>query len=227
MPFSWSGSPMGNHRSKAEVADRHTRAAENAVLHRIPFVVIVWMCPTPGEETLPKQTPRDEAEPKLLAGRQNLRLRVPSPQGVLALHAALAGRGVRPADRGRGGFGEVRSTRGGVRKLRHPQQDPRFTTEAQRANQPLIDLLNEIASRKQATPAQTGGAPGIGIGHFQRNSTASSCFSVSRMASRTPMSTAEISKSSSAFCWMCGVLVALGSTTAPFCSGSGCTVVVR
>jgi aryl-alcohol dehydrogenase-like predicted oxidoreductase len=31
---------------------------------------------------------------------------------------------------------------------------PRFTTEALKANQPLVDLLNEIASRKQATPAQ-------------------------------------------------------------------------
>jgi hypothetical protein len=58
----------------------------------------------------------------------------------------------------------------------------------------------------------------LAIGHFQRNFIASSCFSVSRIASRTSMSAAEISKSSSAFCRMCGVLVALGSTTAPFCS---------
>jgi aryl-alcohol dehydrogenase-like predicted oxidoreductase len=31
---------------------------------------------------------------------------------------------------------------------------PRFTPEARRANQALVDLLGEIASRKQATPAQ-------------------------------------------------------------------------
>jgi len=31
---------------------------------------------------------------------------------------------------------------------------PRFTREARRANQALVDLLGEIAGRKQATPAQ-------------------------------------------------------------------------
>ena len=31
---------------------------------------------------------------------------------------------------------------------------PRFTPEARRANQTLVDLLGEIAARKQATPAQ-------------------------------------------------------------------------
>jgi aryl-alcohol dehydrogenase-like predicted oxidoreductase len=31
---------------------------------------------------------------------------------------------------------------------------PRFTTQALKANQPLVDLLNEIASSKRATPAQ-------------------------------------------------------------------------
>ena len=31
---------------------------------------------------------------------------------------------------------------------------PRFTEEAPRANQALVDLLNEIAGRKNATPAQ-------------------------------------------------------------------------
>ena len=31
---------------------------------------------------------------------------------------------------------------------------PRFTPEARKANQALVDLLNEIAARKQATPAQ-------------------------------------------------------------------------
>jgi aryl-alcohol dehydrogenase-like predicted oxidoreductase len=31
---------------------------------------------------------------------------------------------------------------------------PRFTPEARRANQALVDLLGEIAARKQATPAQ-------------------------------------------------------------------------
>src|SRR6185437_12287292 len=31
---------------------------------------------------------------------------------------------------------------------------PRFTPEARKANQALVDLLNQIAARKQATPAQ-------------------------------------------------------------------------
>ena len=31
---------------------------------------------------------------------------------------------------------------------------PRFTPEARKANQALVDLLGEIAARKQATPAQ-------------------------------------------------------------------------
>ena len=31
---------------------------------------------------------------------------------------------------------------------------PRFTEEARKANQPIVDRLNEIAARKQATPAQ-------------------------------------------------------------------------
>src|SRR5207237_5911683 len=31
---------------------------------------------------------------------------------------------------------------------------PRFTAEARRANQALVDLLREIGARKQATPAQ-------------------------------------------------------------------------
>ena len=31
---------------------------------------------------------------------------------------------------------------------------PRFTPEAIRANQPVLDLLNEMAARKQATPVQ-------------------------------------------------------------------------
>src|SRR6202048_3836019 len=31
---------------------------------------------------------------------------------------------------------------------------PRFTPEATRANQPVLDVLNDIATRKQATPAQ-------------------------------------------------------------------------
>lgn len=31
---------------------------------------------------------------------------------------------------------------------------PRFTPEARKANQPLVDLLGAIAQRKQATPAQ-------------------------------------------------------------------------
>jgi aryl-alcohol dehydrogenase-like predicted oxidoreductase len=31
---------------------------------------------------------------------------------------------------------------------------PRFTPEARKANQALVDLLGEIAKRKQATPAQ-------------------------------------------------------------------------
>ena len=31
---------------------------------------------------------------------------------------------------------------------------PRFTPEARKANQDLVDLLSEIAARKQATPAQ-------------------------------------------------------------------------
>ncbi len=31
---------------------------------------------------------------------------------------------------------------------------PRFTPEARKANQALVDLLNQVAERKQATPAQ-------------------------------------------------------------------------
>jgi aryl-alcohol dehydrogenase-like predicted oxidoreductase len=31
---------------------------------------------------------------------------------------------------------------------------PRFTPEARKANQPIVDLLNKIAARKKATPAQ-------------------------------------------------------------------------
>jgi aryl-alcohol dehydrogenase-like predicted oxidoreductase len=31
---------------------------------------------------------------------------------------------------------------------------PRFTPEARRANQPIVDLLSRIAARKNATPAQ-------------------------------------------------------------------------
>jgi aryl-alcohol dehydrogenase-like predicted oxidoreductase len=31
---------------------------------------------------------------------------------------------------------------------------PRFTPDARRANRPLVDLLREVARRKQATPAQ-------------------------------------------------------------------------
>jgi len=31
---------------------------------------------------------------------------------------------------------------------------PRFTSEARQANQPIVNLLGEIASRKHATPAQ-------------------------------------------------------------------------
>ncbi len=31
---------------------------------------------------------------------------------------------------------------------------PRFTPEAMKANQPLVDLLSHIAARKNATPAQ-------------------------------------------------------------------------
>ena len=31
---------------------------------------------------------------------------------------------------------------------------PRFTPEARKANQPIVDLLSQIADRKKATPAQ-------------------------------------------------------------------------
>jgi aryl-alcohol dehydrogenase-like predicted oxidoreductase len=31
---------------------------------------------------------------------------------------------------------------------------PRFTPEARRANKPLVDLLSQLAARKNATPAQ-------------------------------------------------------------------------
>jgi aryl-alcohol dehydrogenase-like predicted oxidoreductase len=31
---------------------------------------------------------------------------------------------------------------------------PRFTPEARKANQPIVDLLGQIAARKKATPAQ-------------------------------------------------------------------------
>ena len=41
-----------------------------------------------------------------------------------------------------------------VRQLRLPQHLPRFTPEARKANQALVDLLGKIAERKKATPAQ-------------------------------------------------------------------------
>jgi len=37
---------------------------------------------------------------------------------------------------------------------------PRFTPEARKANQALIDLLNTVAERKRATPAQDRALPG-------------------------------------------------------------------
>ena len=41
-----------------------------------------------------------------------------------------------------------------VRQHRLPQHLPRFTPEARKANQALVDLLAQIAERKNATPAQ-------------------------------------------------------------------------
>ena len=41
-----------------------------------------------------------------------------------------------------------------VRQHRFPQHVPRFTPEALKANQALVDLLGRIAKRKKATPAQ-------------------------------------------------------------------------
>jgi hypothetical protein len=65
------------------------------------------------------------------------------------------------------------------------------------------------------------------IDHFQRNSLASSCFSVSRMASRTLNVGGGDLEVEFGVLLDVGVLVALGSTTAPFAAGSGCTVVMR
>jgi aryl-alcohol dehydrogenase-like predicted oxidoreductase len=47
----------------------------------------------------------------------------------------------------------------GCRNQRPPFADvrswfPRFTPEAMKANQPLVDLLGRIAARKNATPAE-------------------------------------------------------------------------
>jgi aryl-alcohol dehydrogenase-like predicted oxidoreductase len=41
-----------------------------------------------------------------------------------------------------------------VRQLRHPHHHLRFTAEARKANQALVDLIGTIAARKNATPAQ-------------------------------------------------------------------------
>ncbi len=47
-----------------------------------------------------------------------------------------------------------RWSRRDVLRQRHPQQISRFTAEALQANQPVVNLVKEIAGRKQVTPGQ-------------------------------------------------------------------------
>jgi hypothetical protein len=80
------------------------------------------------------------------------------------------------------------------------------TAGRKQCSDPVRMMLKDVAG---LLLAMHGGPPEVAwghggdttaIGHNQRNSIASSCLSVSRMASRTAMSTVEISKSRSAFC---------------------------